>query len=159
MKDVYNLSKNCGACLDPSILWLQAFPNQMTYLSYSVQVHHSTVLGPSTNKVISVLGGKHAEGKVGRWVRAEGHLNKNKCKKCGRCTGLDRARTLQSTSVKQLNERGEDRGENTGVEKTNSQKGGKEGKEEKQVSTACHWPPGVNNPSQIDLPARPSRAF
>ena len=25
--------------------------------------------------------------------------------------------------------------------------------------TACHWPPGVNNPSQIDLPARPSRAF
>lgn len=25
--------------------------------------------------------------------------------------------------------------------------------------TACHWPPGVNNPSQIDLAARPSRAF
>ena len=25
--------------------------------------------------------------------------------------------------------------------------------------TACHWPPGVNNPSRIDLPARPSRAF
>lgn len=35
----------------------------------------------------------------------------------------------------------------------------KKAKEEKQVSTACHWPPGVNNPSQIDLPARPSRAF
>lgn len=39
--------------------------------------------------------------------------------------------------------------------------GVKKAKEGKQVSTAllCHWPPGVNNPSQIDLLARPSRAF
>lgn len=77
----------CGrtVCLDPYILWLHAFPNQMTYLSYSVQVDHTTILGPSTNKVISVLpgcwvvGGKHAEGKgkVDQRVRAEGRINKN----------------------------------------------------------------------------------
>lgn len=33
------------------------------------------------------------------------------------------------------------------------------GEKESEHCTACHWPPGVNNPSQIDLPARPSRAF
>lgn len=34
-----------------------------------------------------------------------------------------------------------------------------EGEKASEHCTACHCPPGVNNPSQIDLPARPSRAF
>lgn len=157
--------RTVAVCLVAYIVRLHAFPNQMTYLSYSVQVHHSTFLGPSTNKVISVLpgcrvlAGKHAEGKGkgGRWVKAKGRINKDWCKKCGRPAGLETP--LQRTSVKQLKERGGDRGENAGIERKNSQREGKQAKEEKQVSTACHWPPGMNNPSQIDLPARPSRAF
>lgn len=32
-------------------------------------------------------------------------------------------------------------------------------KKASEHGAACHWPPGVNNPSQIDLPAWPSRAF
>lgn len=137
----------------------------MTYLSFSVQVCHSVVVGPSANKVISVLpgrwvlGGIHAGGK-GKCARAEGRINENRCKKCGRPTGLNRVTPLQRTSEKQLKERGGDRGEEAGIERNNSQGGGEESKRGKeQVSTACHWPPGVNNPSQIDLPARPSRAF
>lgn len=172
----------CGrpvaACVDPYILWLLAFPNQMTYLSYSAQVHHSAVPGPSTNKVISVLlgcrvlGGKHTEGKgkVGRWVRAEGCINMNWCKKCGRSTGLGGVTPLQRTSVKQLKERGGDRGENAGIERNNSQGGGEESKggkaSERCVSLApwreqsiSNWSSssaqqGILNQSQIDLCAR-----
>lgn len=131
-----------------------------------------------TNKVISVLpgcrvlGGKHAKGKgkVGWWVRAEGRINKNWCKKCGRPTGLDRATPLQRTSVKQLKERGGDRGENAGIERNNSQGGGEESKggkaSEHCVSLApwreqsiSNWSSssaqqGILNQSQIDLCAR-----
>lgn len=71
--------------IHPYIPREHAFPNQMTYLSHSVQVYHSTVVGPSTNEVISILpgrrplGGKQVEGKgkVGQWARAEGHINKS----------------------------------------------------------------------------------
>lgn len=71
--------------------------------------------------------------------------------------------TLQRTSVKQLKEKGVDRREKCRGEKeikVRESEGwrSKEGKASEHC-TACHWPPGVNNPSQIDLPARPSRAF
>ena len=68
--------------------------------------------------------------------------------------------TSQRTSVKQLKERGVDSGEKMQREKEVTVRGEEsKGGKASEHCTACHWPPGGNNPSQIDLPARPSRAF